>query len=128
MSKCMHRLFCFPIASIIFPLESYLFIGTMCGRILRYSLVDQQLTEIPGRHRRGTKVLGLAALHGKVTHNGLISRIGVNVNNESDSMSLDNEHIACEVLLSLGSGYHEMFKSETEIHQQRMLTWCFLKR
>ena len=100
----------------------------MCGRILQYNLIDQQLTEMPGRHKCGTRVLELAALHGKVTHNGLISNIGVNINNESDAMSLDNEHIACEVLLSLGSGYHKMFKSENEIHQQRMLTWCFLKR
>ena len=35
-------------------------------------------------------------------HNGLISNIHLNINNESDAMSLDNEHIACEVVLSLG--------------------------
>ena len=100
----------------------------MCGRILRYSLIDQHLTEMPGRHKRGTKVLELAALHGKVTHNGLILSIGVDINSESDVMTQDNENISCEVLLSLGSGYHEVFKSQNEIHQQRMLTWCFLNR
>ena len=91
--------------------------------------MDQQLTEMPGAHKHGTKVLKLAALDGKMTLNGLISSIGVPGNNsETDEKIFNNENIACDVLLSLGTGYHEMFKSENEIHQQRLLTWYFLKR
>ena len=125
----MNYRFVLPIASVIYPLQSYLCIGTMCGRILQYSLIDEQLTEMPGAHKHGTKVLELAALHGKMTLNGLVSSIGVPGNNcETDDKIFDNENITCDVLLSLGSGYHEMFKSENEIHQQRLLTWYFLKR
>lgn len=100
----------------------------MCGRILCYSLSDGQLTEMPGSHKHGTKVLKLAALRGKVTQNWLISSIGSGVHSEGDVVTLDNESITCQMLLSLGSGYHEMFKSGNEIQQQCILTWCFLKR
>lgn len=103
----------------------------MCGRILAYSFSNEQLIEMPGRHKHGTEVLKLAALCGRVSHNWLISSIGRDAHNEGDvmaSMGVDNGNIACQVLLSLGSGYHEMFKSENEMLQQRILTWCFLKR
>lgn len=103
----------------------------MCGRILCYSLINGQLTEMPGRHKHGTRILNLAALHGKVSHNWLISSIGRGVHSSQhcendDVTTVDNESIACQVLVSLGTGYHEMFKSESEMaHQQHILTWCF---
>lgn len=99
----------------------------MCGRILRYSLSDGLLTEMPGSHKCGTKVLKLAALHGKVTHNWLISSIGSGIHSDDgEAFTVDNESIACQVLLSLGSGYRELFKSGNEIQQQQhILTWCF---
>lgn len=111
------------LASSIFPLQSYLFIGTMCGRILQYSLSEEQLIEMPGSHKRGTRVIKLAALHGKVTHNWLISGIGSGVHSEEDAVTLDNESVGCQVLLSLGSGHHEMFESGSEIEHQHILTW-----
>lgn len=100
----------------------------MCGRILTYSFSDEQLTEMPGKHKHGTKVLKLAALNGTVTHNWLISSIGKNAHSKDDLFSSDNKNIDCQVLLSLGMGYHEMFKSQNEMLQQCILTWCFSKR
>lgn len=121
----------FPIASTIFPLQSYLCIGTMCGRILAYGLSDGLFTEMPGSHKRGTQVLKLTALCGTVTNNWLISSIGVNVHGGSDVTAnialVDKESVPCEVLLSLGSGYHEMFKSQNEVLRQHILAWCFIK-
>jgi len=98
----------------------------MCGRIFTYSFSDEQLIEMPGRHTHGTEVLKLASLCGKLSHNWLISSIGGDAHDEDDVMD-NGSGIACQVLLSLGSGYHEIFKSENEMFQQRILTWCFLK-
>ena len=97
----------------------------MCGRILQYSLSEEQLIEMPGSHKHGTRVLKLAALNGKVTHNWLISGIGSGVHSEDDAgAALDNESVGCQVLLSLGSGHHEMFESGSEIEHHHILTWC----
>ena len=118
------------VASAILPLASSLFMGTMCGRVLVYKFTEEKLTQLTGRHKQGEKVLTLAAVNGKVTKNWLISSIGkiVSSTTGNQSMSQDDEDLPCDVLLSLGSGYHEVFDSHLgEEGFQRVLTWCILK-
>ena len=86
-----------------------------------------------GRHKQEEKVLALAAINGTVTKNWLISSIGKVVSSTTDDQSLTgisqgNEDLPCNVLLSLGSGYHEVFGSHLgDEGFQRVLTWCILK-
>ena len=86
-----------------------------------------------GRHKQGEKVLTLAAINGTVTKNWLISSIGTALSSTTDNQSLtgisqSNEDLACNVLLSLGSGYHEVFGSHLGDEEfQHVLAWCILK-
>ena len=119
------------IASTILPLAGSLFIGTMCGKVLVYNFTEEKLTQMTGRHKQGEKVLALAAVNGKVTKNWLISSIGKSTSDEQSLTNIrpqDIEELPCDILLSLGSGYHEVFDSHLgEEGYQRVLTWCILK-
>ena len=102
----------------------------MCGRVLVYEFIEEKLTQMTGRHRQGEKILTLAAVNGKVTKNWLISSIGKIISSTTgdQSMSQDDEDLPCDVLLSLGSGYHEVFDSHLgEEGFQRVLTRCIIK-
>ena len=104
----------------------------MCGRVQVYNFTEEKLTQMTGRHKKGEKVLTLAAVNGTVTKNWLISSIGKVVSSTTDDQSLtgisqSNEDLPCNVLLSLGSGHHEVFGSHFGEEFQRVLTWCILK-
>jgi len=103
----------------------------MCGRVLVYNFTEEKLTQMTGRHKQGEKVLALAAVNGKVTKNWLISSIGKSTSDEQSLTNIrpqDIEELPCDILLSLGSGYHEVFDSHLgEEGYQRVLTWCILK-
>jgi len=104
----------------------------MCGKVLVYNFTEEKLTQMTGRHKQGEEVLALAAVNGKVSKNCLISSIGKIVSNTDDQsltdIPQDGEDLPCNILLSLGSGYHEVFDSHLgEEGYQRVLTWCILK-
>ena len=81
-----------------------------------------------GRHKQGEKVLALEAVNGQVTKNWLISSIGKSTSDEPSLTDIPPQELPCDILLSLGSGYHEVFDSHLgEEGYQRVLTWCILK-
>lgn len=87
---------------------------------------DLSCKALAGAHQSGMTVQ-LFALYGRMNTKGFLSNIGVAAEHDAERELLHHSYIPCNVLLTMGAGYEDLFHYDKQISNPPLhfTTWVF---